>query len=43
MKNDLVRCPWCGTVDQLYIDYHDNEWGVAVHDDRVLFEFLTLE
>lgn len=40
---NLIRCPWCGTTDQLYIDYHDNEWGVPVHDDRVLFEFLTLE
>lgn len=38
-----TRCPWCGTTDQLYIDYHDHEWGVPVHDDRVLFEFLTLE
>ena len=36
------RCEW-GTVSQLYIDYHDNEWGVPVHDDRTLFEFLILE
>ena len=43
MKKDLVRCPWCGTTDQLYIDYHDKEWGVPVHADRILFEFLTLE
>ncbi len=42
MQN-LVRCPWCGTTDQLYIDYHDNEWGRPVHDDQILFEFLTLE
>jgi DNA-3-methyladenine glycosylase I len=36
------RCPWCGD-DPLYVGYHDREWGVPVHDDRVLFEFLTLE
>ncbi len=36
------RCPWCGD-DPLYVRYHDLEWGVPVHDDRVLFEFLTLE
>ncbi len=36
------RCDW-GTTSQLYIDYHDNEWGVPVHDDRTLFEFLILE
>lgn len=37
-----VRCPWCLKSD-LYIRYHDEEWGVAVHDDRVHFEFLILE
>lgn len=36
------RCDWC-TDDPLYIDYHDNEWGVPVYDDRLLFEFLILE
>jgi DNA-3-methyladenine glycosylase I len=36
------RCPWAGT-DPLYIEYHDQEWGVPVHDDRLLFEFLVLE
>lgn len=36
------RCPWAGT-DPLYIAYHDQEWGVPVHDDRLLFEFLILE
>jgi DNA-3-methyladenine glycosylase I len=36
------RCGWCGT-DPLYVAYHDEEWGVPVHDDRVLFEFLILE
>lgn len=42
MTQDRVRCPWCGT-DPLYTDYHDHEWGVPVHDDRALFEFLILE
>lgn len=37
-----TRCDW-GTTNQLYIDYHDNEWGVPIHDDRKLFEFLILE
>jgi len=36
------RCPWCGE-DPLYVDYHDKEWGVPVHDDRSLFEFIVLE
>lgn len=37
-----VRCGWC-TTDPLYQAYHDTEWGVPIHDDRVLFEFLILE
>ena len=37
-----VRCPWAGS-DPLYIRYHDCEWGVPLHDDRRLFEFLVLE
>ncbi|NLC79898.1 MAG: DNA-3-methyladenine glycosylase I [Lentisphaerae bacterium] len=37
-----TRCEWCGT-DPLYVAYHDGEWGVPVHDDRTLFEFLVLE
>ena len=36
------RCPWCGD-DPLYVAYHDDEWGVPVHDDNRLFEFLILE
>lgn len=36
------RCPWCGN-DPLYRAYHDEEWGVPVHDDRKLFEMLLLE
>ena len=39
---DKKRCDW-STKDQLYIDYHDNEWGVPVYDDDKLFEFLILE
>lgn len=39
MKN---RCEWPGT-DSLYLDYHDNEWGVPVHDDRQLFEMIVLD
>ncbi len=38
----MQRCPWCGT-DPLYVAYHDQEWGVPVHDDRALFELLILE
>lgn len=41
MKNEKTRCPWA--TDELYVKYHDEEWGVPVHDDRVLFEFLILE
>jgi DNA-3-methyladenine glycosylase I len=37
-----VRCGWVGS-DPLYLAYHDEEWGVPVHDDRKLFEMLTLE
>ncbi len=36
------RCGWCGS-DPLYLAYHDDEWGVPVHDDQRLFEFLVLE
>lgn len=38
----LNRCSWCGT-DPLYVKYHDEEWGVPVHNDKKLFEFLLLE
>jgi DNA-3-methyladenine glycosylase I len=37
-----TRCAWAGS-DPLYIAYHDEEWGVPVHDDQTLFEFLILE
>ena len=42
--NDLInaRCGWAGT-DELYVKYHDEEWGKPVDDDRILFEFLVLE
>jgi len=36
------RCGW-SISDPIYIDYHDKEWGVPIHDDRLLFEFLVLE
>jgi DNA-3-methyladenine glycosylase I len=39
---ERVRCGWSG-ADELMIGYHDEEWGVPVHDDRKQFEFLTLE
>ena len=41
---DIVngRCGWCGT-DELYVKYHDQEWGNLVTDDKTLFEFLVLE
>jgi DNA-3-methyladenine glycosylase I len=39
---DLNRCPWCLGFEE-YIRYHDEEWGVPVHDDRKHFEFLILE
>jgi DNA-3-methyladenine glycosylase I len=41
-QETTIRCAWAGT-DPLMIEYHDREWGVPVHDDRRLFEFLILE
>jgi DNA-3-methyladenine glycosylase I len=43
MNPDVPRCPWVDLSKPDYIAYHDEEWGVPVHDDRKLFEFLTLE
>src|SRR6187399_2073909 len=40
-SREKTRCPWAKT--DLYARYHDVEWGVPVHDDRLLFEFLILE
>jgi DNA-3-methyladenine glycosylase I len=42
-EHRLPRCPWPPLDDPLYLAYHDAEWGVPVHDDRKLFEFLVLE
>lgn len=40
--SEPIRCAWCGT-DPIYRAYHDTEWGVPLHDERALFEFLILE
>jgi DNA-3-methyladenine glycosylase I len=40
--DNLTRCSWAGS-DELYIKYHDEEWGKVTHDDKKLFEFLILE
>jgi DNA-3-methyladenine glycosylase I len=40
-QQDKARCPWAKT--ELYVQYHDTEWGVPVYNDRLLFEFLILE
>ena len=42
MSSFVKRCAWAGS-EQVYVAYHDQEWGVPVHDDRLLFEFLVLE
>ena len=39
---EKIRCSWCGT-DELYREYHDQEWGKPVRDDATLFEFILLE
>jgi len=41
-EDNKIRCPWCLSFDE-YIRYHDEEWGVPVHDDKKHFEFLILE
>ncbi len=41
--DNLVRCEWVPLNDEEYVRYHDVEWGVPVHDDMLLFEFLVLE
>ncbi len=38
----VSRCSWCG-IDPIYVNYHDEEWGIPVHDDQKLFEMLILE
>lgn len=42
MNDQVNRCSWC-LKDPIYIQYHDEEWGIPVHDDRQLFEMLILE
>lgn len=41
--DDKIRCRWCNTSNPLYVQYHDTEWGVAVHEEQRLFEMLVLE
>ena len=43
MKENITRCGWAANVKPFYQEYHDKEWGVPVHDDRLLFEMLILE
>jgi DNA-3-methyladenine glycosylase I len=40
---EIVRCPWIGIADPIYVRYHDEEWGVPQPDDRALFEKMVLE
>jgi len=42
-SDNANRCPWVDLAKPDYVEYHDREWGVPVHDDRIIFEFLTLE
>ncbi len=42
INDDKTRCPWC-LSDDLYVQYHDEEWGIPEHDDQKLFEMLLLE
>ncbi len=43
MKPDKKRCPWVNLENPLYVEYHDREWGRALHEDVRHFEMLTLE
>ncbi len=43
MNDNFKRCFWCDMSKPDYVSYHDKEWGVPVHDDRLLFELLILE
>lgn len=43
MQKNVCRCGWVNLKNDLYVDYHDKEWGKPVHDDRHLFEMLILE
>jgi DNA-3-methyladenine glycosylase I len=42
-QTEIIRCPWAKTSSELYVRYHDEEWGVPRHDDRHLLEMLILE
>jgi DNA-3-methyladenine glycosylase I len=42
-KKDICRCLWVDLSKVDYVEYHDKEWGVPVYDDRLMFEFLSLE
>ena len=42
-SQSITRCAWVPLNDPLYVEYHDLEWGMPVHEDRLLFEFLVLE
>jgi len=39
----ILRCPWVDLAKPDYVEYHDKEWGVPIHDDRLIFEYLILE
>jgi DNA-3-methyladenine glycosylase I len=41
-SKNILRCPWCGSSEKM-IQYHDEEWGVIVRDDKKLFEYLVLD
>ncbi|NLV82706.1 MAG: DNA-3-methyladenine glycosylase I [Synergistaceae bacterium] len=43
LRGNFKRCSWVDLNSDIYIEYHDNEWGVPVHDDDILFEMLVLE
>jgi len=43
MTQEIIRCDWAKNQSEAYIKYHDEEWGVPVHDDQKHFEFLILE
>jgi DNA-3-methyladenine glycosylase I len=43
MDQSIKRCPWVNLKNPIYVNYHDQEWGVPVHDDAIHFEFLVLE
>jgi DNA-3-methyladenine glycosylase I len=42
-ENEICRCPWVDMTKPDMVDYHDKEWGIPVYDDRLIFEFLSLE